>query len=82
VFAAREAARAARRDHGVPREDQSGDGGQGIARYLVKARLSGMAEYRQLLGSTLQKIPVPAQSNSYVVMEEIKESFVLKVKQR
>jgi hypothetical protein len=30
----------------------------------------------------LKKIPVPAQSNSYVVMEEIKESFVIKVKQR
>lgn len=50
--------------------------------YLVKARLSGMAEYRQLLGSMLKKIPVPAQSNSYVVMEEIKESFVIKLKQR
>jgi Lrp/AsnC family leucine-responsive transcriptional regulator len=48
--------------------------------YLVKARLSGMAEYRQLLGSMLKRIPVPAQSNSYVVMEEIKESFVIKVK--
>lgn len=50
--------------------------------YLVKARLSGMAEYRQLLGSMLKRIPVPAQSNSYVVMEEIKESFEIKVKQR
>lgn len=50
--------------------------------YLVKARLSGMAEYRQLLGSMLKKIPVPAQSNSYVVMEEIKESFVIQVKPR
>ena len=50
--------------------------------YLVKARLSGMAEYRQLLGSMLKKIPVPAQSNSYVVMEEIKESFVIKLKPR
>lgn len=45
--------------------------------YLVKARLAGMAEYRQLLGSMLKRIPVPAQSNSYVVMEEIKESFVV-----
>lgn len=48
--------------------------------YLVKARLAGMADYRQLLGSMLEKIPVAAQSNSYVVMEEIKESFVIKVK--
>jgi len=45
--------------------------------YLVKARLAGMGEYRQLLGTILNKIPVPAQSNSYVVMEEIKESSVL-----
>ena len=37
--------------------------------YLVKARLAGMSEYRSLLGSILQQMPVPAQSNSYVVME-------------
>ncbi|MCK9511334.1 MAG: AsnC family transcriptional regulator [Pigmentiphaga sp.] len=42
--------------------------------YLVKARISAMAEYRTLLGDILQTIPVPAQSDSYVVMEEIKES--------
>jgi len=47
--------------------------------YLVKARLAGMSEYRSLLGSILQQMPVPAQSNSYVVMEEVKESFVLPV---
>ncbi len=45
--------------------------------YLVKARLGGMPEYRQLLGSMLKRIPVAAQSNSYVVMEEVKESFVI-----
>lgn len=45
--------------------------------YLVKARLTGMAEYRHLLGDILQRMPVPAQSNSYVVMEEVKESCVL-----
>lgn len=45
--------------------------------YLVKARLAGMAEYRHLLGTMLQQMPVPAQSNSYVVMEEVKESFVI-----
>jgi Lrp/AsnC family transcriptional regulator, leucine-responsive regulatory protein len=48
--------------------------------YLVKARLGGMPEYRQLLGSMLKRIPVAAQSNSYVVMEEVKESFVMKLK--
>ena len=47
--------------------------------YLIKARLSAMSEYRELLAQILQKIPVPAQSNSYVVMEEIKESLVLPV---
>ncbi len=45
--------------------------------YLVKARLRAMSDYRQLLGDILDKIPVPAQSNSYVVMEEIKESTAL-----
>ena len=47
--------------------------------YLVKARLSAMSEYRDLLGQILRQIPVPAQSNSYVVMEEVKESLVLPV---
>jgi Lrp/AsnC family leucine-responsive transcriptional regulator len=50
--------------------------------YLVKARLTGMPEYRQLLGSMLKRIPVPAQSNSYVVMEEVKESVVIDMKHR
>lgn len=45
--------------------------------YLLKARLRAMTEYRDLLGKILKKIPVPAQSNSYVVMEEIKETLVL-----
>ena len=47
--------------------------------YLVKARLSAMREYRDLLGQILRQIPAPAQSNSYVVMEEVKESFVVPV---
>jgi Lrp/AsnC family transcriptional regulator, leucine-responsive regulatory protein len=50
--------------------------------YLVKARLGGMNEYRQLLGSMLKRIPVPAQSNSYVVREEIKESRILRLGRR
>ncbi|SDM11253.1 transcriptional regulator, AsnC family [Oryzisolibacter propanilivorax] len=40
--------------------------------YLVKARLGGMPEYRRLLGDLLKRLPVPAESHSYVVMEEIK----------
>ena len=47
--------------------------------YLVKARLSAMREYRDLLGQILRQIPVPAQINSYVVMEDVKESLVLPV---
>lgn len=47
--------------------------------YLVKARLSAMREYRDLLGQILRKVPVPAQSNSYVVMEEIKEGLMLPI---
>lgn len=47
--------------------------------YLVKARLRQMAEYRELLGKILKKIPVPAQSHSYVVMEEVKESRFINV---
>jgi len=46
--------------------------------YLVKARLGGMDEYRRLLGEILQKLPVAAQSHSYVVMEELKESLALR----
>lgn len=45
--------------------------------YLVKARLGGMSEYRHLLGDILKKLPVTAESHSYVVMEEVKESLYL-----
>lgn len=47
--------------------------------YLVKARLSDMAEYRRLLGEILKRLPASAESHSYVVMEEIKESLYLPV---
>ena len=47
--------------------------------YLVKARLHAMSDYRDLLGSILKKIQVPAQSHSYVVMEEVKESSYLSI---
>ncbi|AZY52690.1 winged helix-turn-helix transcriptional regulator [Bordetella avium] len=45
--------------------------------YLVKARLTEMAEYRRLLGEILKRLPASAESHSYVVMEEIKESLYL-----
>ncbi len=47
--------------------------------YLVKARLSAMTQYRDLLSSILNQIPVPSQSHSYVVMEEVKESSYITV---
>jgi len=43
--------------------------------YLVKFRLRGMAEYRHLLGTILKRLPVAAESHSYVVMEELKEEL-------
>jgi Lrp/AsnC family leucine-responsive transcriptional regulator len=45
--------------------------------YLVKARLRAMTDYRHLLGDLLKKLPVTAESHSYVVMEEVKESLYL-----
>ncbi|MCB1957449.1 MAG: winged helix-turn-helix transcriptional regulator [Rhodocyclaceae bacterium] len=47
--------------------------------YLVKARIHGMAEYRRLLGNILLKLPAAAESRSYVVMEELKETTFLAV---
>lgn len=47
--------------------------------YLVKARLSEMNEYRRLLGEILKRLPASAESRSYVVMEEIKETLYLPV---
>ena len=44
---------------------------------LVKARLRAMSDYRRLLGDLLKKLPVSAESNSYVVMEEVKESLYM-----
>jgi Lrp/AsnC family leucine-responsive transcriptional regulator len=45
--------------------------------YLIKARIPDMHNYRTLLGDILQRMPSSAQSRSYVVMEEIKETFYL-----
>ncbi|WP_431275633.1 winged helix-turn-helix transcriptional regulator [Variovorax ureilyticus] len=47
--------------------------------YLIKARLRAMSDYRNLLGDLLKKLPVSAESRSYVVMEEVKESLYLPV---
>ena len=47
--------------------------------YLVKVRIPEMAAYRQVLGDMLLKLPAAIESRSYIVMEEIKESFELAV---
>lgn len=43
--------------------------------YLLKARVADMAAYRELLGSTILKLPAVQESTSYVVMEELKDSL-------
>ncbi len=45
--------------------------------YLIKVRIREMSEYRRMLGNVLKRIPASAESRSYVVMEEIKESMCL-----
>lgn len=45
--------------------------------YLVKARLRGMEEYRDLLGRLLRSMPVAAESRSFIVMESVKEAGAL-----
>lgn len=47
--------------------------------YLVKARLKEMSAYRKLLGDVLKRLPSSAASRSYIVMEEVKETFKLNV---
>lgn len=49
--------------------------------YIIKARIQEMTEYRTLLGEILLKLPGAAQSKSYVVMEEIKETLMLSVEE-
>ena len=50
--------------------------------YLVKARLKEMSAYRCLLGDLLKKLPSSASSHSYIVMEEVKESFYLDIRKQ
>lgn len=47
--------------------------------YLIKARISEMASYRKLLGSTLLTLPHVRESRSYIVMEELKETSSLPI---
>lgn len=45
--------------------------------YLIKARIAEMADYRRLLGNILNRLPAAAESRSFVVMEELRESSAL-----
>lgn len=51
----------------------------GDADYLIKARINDMSEYRALLGDMLLNLPGVKNSKSYIVMEEVKETFKLPV---
>jgi Lrp/AsnC family leucine-responsive transcriptional regulator len=45
--------------------------------YLIKARVSDMKTYRELLGDKILSLPSVNGSRSYVVMEEVKETLTL-----
>ena len=45
--------------------------------YLIKARVSDMKAYRELLGEKILSLPDVKGSRSYVVMEEVKETLNL-----
>lgn len=47
--------------------------------YLLKTRVSDMSAYRKLLGETLLKLPGVKDTRTYVVMEEVKQSYNLDI---
>ncbi len=47
--------------------------------YLIKARISEMSAYRELLGELLLALPNVDKSRSYIVMEEVKETSAINV---
>jgi Lrp/AsnC family transcriptional regulator, leucine-responsive regulatory protein len=47
--------------------------------YLLKIRVRDMAEFREILGSTIGTLPMIEATHSYFVMEEVKETAQLKV---
>ncbi len=48
--------------------------------YLVKARVAGMTEYRDLLGGEIGSLPMVQGTHSYFVMEEVKDNGPLPLK--
>ncbi|MDF2177616.1 leucine-responsive transcriptional regulator Lrp [Aliiglaciecola sp. CAU 1673] len=47
--------------------------------FLLKARVADMSSYRKLLGDTLLGLPGVSESRTYVVMEEVKHTGVVKI---
>ncbi|GGO72772.1 leucine-responsive transcriptional regulator Lrp [Bowmanella pacifica] len=47
--------------------------------FLLKARVADMSSYRKLLGDTLLSLPGVSESRTYVVMEEVKHTGILKI---
>lgn len=50
--------------------------------YLLKTRVADMAAYRKLLGTTLLRLPGVNDTRTYVVMEEVKQTNFLQLKQK
>jgi|TARA_B110000908_G_C10266531_1_gene464497 Lrp/AsnC family leucine-responsive transcriptional regulator len=48
--------------------------------FLLKTRVKDMLAYRELLGSTLLRLPAVSESRTYVVMEEVKSDNLLPIK--
>lgn len=48
--------------------------------YLLKARVSGMTDYRKLLGGEIGSLPMVQGTHSYFVMEEVKDGTPLPLK--
>ncbi|MFC3121759.1 leucine-responsive transcriptional regulator Lrp [Agaribacter flavus] len=47
--------------------------------FLLKTRVADMANYRNLLGDILLRLPGVSESRTYVVMEEVKQSTNIKI---
>jgi Lrp/AsnC family leucine-responsive transcriptional regulator len=47
--------------------------------FLLKARVADMSSYRKLLGDTLLRLPGVSESRTYVVMEEVKHTNLIKI---
>ena len=45
--------------------------------YLLKVRTRDITGYRELMGTTIAKLPFVQQTHSYVVMEDVKDSAAL-----